>query len=222
MIGFEITESNDVIIFKIMKTIAKVVNSAIRMSLKPIKNEVVEIVGRLIRDTKEYNELMSGGTLAGEMGIPAGQGDKYVAPIIDAVLESLDIRYIPIRVSGIDNLIGGLEILILESSLNDVFKLETDNPIISERTKELWDWLHWLLEKGDKTISKYEIEMGSSGRSGLARMNVSKTGGFWRVPPHYSGSRTLDHNFLTIALSSDEMQNGLFSIIRKNVESAVQ
>ena len=71
-------------------------------------------------------------------------------------------------------------------------------------------WLDWLLTRGDEIIvaDYYYNPATGIGRSRLGNM---KQGGFFRVPPQYSGTTT--DNFVTRALNGNNQINQITDII---------
>ena len=75
-------------------------------------------------------------------------------------------------------------------------------------------WLSWLLTLGDSTIVVgyyYDPETGV-GRSGLGTMSE---GGFFRVPPEFSGTRA--NNFVTRALIGNKQQEQILNILKSTI-----
>ena len=75
-------------------------------------------------------------------------------------------------------------------------------------------WLSWLLTLGDSTIVVgyyYDPETGV-GRSGLGTMSE---GGFFRVPPEFSGTRA--NNFVTRALIGNKQQEQILNILKSTM-----
>ena len=71
-------------------------------------------------------------------------------------------------------------------------------------------WLQWLLERGDEIIvAGYEFGGNSGrGRSGLGYMT---TGGSFRVPPQFSGTK--DNNFISRALVGKAQEQAISKIL---------
>ncbi len=182
----------------ILKEMAKELNKIIIqvVSDDSIKSKVGELVDTQIRNSPEFDSLISG-DLAAIFGLK--DSANIVARIIDTIKNSIEVTYSPaIVVAG--SLNASITVSVLKSDFSDVLSL----PGVSYTT-DGGDvpWLEWLLKAGDGiVIGDYTavlIETPLS-RTGHAIMKKSSRG--FRVPPEYAG--TINNNWLTRALEDLE------------------
>ena len=160
---------------------------------------------------------ISGGRLAGELGLPRSIQRATPKQITEAIVNSIGAVPIQVRRAG-RNLSGGINITCQPADFRNIMGLGI-SPVKYQSKKYKrqvsLDWLDWLLFKGDKIIvSGYRVQRGSQGRSGLAKMK-GKRGSMWRVDPAYSGS--VDDNFITRALDDPIARNEILTVISKIV-----
>jgi hypothetical protein len=160
---------------------------SITKAIEPIK----VIVRSALESSSEISSL-NGGTLRADFGIPIGK--DVTAPIVHAIVESVTFSTQKFSVAG-KKITGGVTVAIQPSSFVNLSGLgitETENvggiP-----------WLDWLLNLGDSIIiADFGVDYGPYGRSGMARMTVSRRP--FKVDTAFSG--TPENNFITRALES--------------------
>ena len=139
-------------------------------------------------------------------GLPKGSEASAVAAIVDAVVNSIEVKF-----SKIDkNFKGGLTFSIQPEDFKNLLGLPQGH-VITKKGSDL-HWLSWLLEAGDSIIiSGYQYDASGQGRSGAGSMVV---GSSFRVPPSYSG--TITNNFVTRAFinKQQEVQKILSEVLR--------
>ena len=139
-------------------------------------------------------------------GLPKGSEAGAVAAVVDAVVNSIEVKF-----SKIDKSFkGGLTFGIQPADFQNLLGLPQGH-VTTEKGTDL-HWLSWLLEAGDSIIiSGYEYDASGQGRSGAGSMTV---GSSFRVPPSYSG--TLGNNFVTRAFvnKQKEVQKILSEVLR--------
>jgi len=212
-----ILDSESQITNKILNAIAQDYNKTIISSLSELKSRVKDLTYLYFKTTPTYQAL--GEELEGHFGFPAGTGLIRAEFIIKAVVNSLVVENIPVKVVG-NGFSGVLTLKMLRTSLEEMWSLPSDIIEVDNNGQRL-PWLRWLLEYGnDIVISKHEIQFGTNlpgSRSGQAVM--IKSAGVWRVPPQYSG--TTNDNWLTRTLYSKDyfslLKLAIHSIILKNV-----
>ena len=186
-------------------------------ALKEIKTRVREVVKREISNCPEMKSL-DGGVLQFDIGLTGGQATAIVEGWANAVAGSVNVKLRPISMGKTTT--GGITIEIQPEDYSN--KLNTElRPIWGDNMDDtsytaLVDSL--LLAWGDRIlIMDYDIEYGSFGRSGGAKMKKKK-GGKWgigaglsRVPPQFAG--TVENNFITRTLGSDVVQVQIKTVI---------
>jgi len=184
----ELTDSIKTIEKKINKAIASRINSQIRKNKGFAHKKAMDKVEYWLRVSPELQEISSGGSLAGELGIRRGEGQAIAESIVMAVKSSTVFEY-----SRFDeSLRGTAEFRFQPAAMHNLLSLA--NGFVSSSKGDVLHWLRWLLFHGSSPIiTGYEfISDPGKGRSGLGTMGK---GGMWRVPPQFSG--TAANNFIT-------------------------
>ena len=192
-IGIQLLDPVDVIENKILKAIRDTLNEAFTKALPSIDIAVKNRTRVFFETSREALALVNG-PLDKHFGIPSGEALVRVGSIIQTIINNIYVRYIKVSVKG-KTLTGGIEVNVLKSDFKDV--LNNSEAVITTDNGDKLPWLEWLLLRGDNIIvSDHVIKFGSftTSRSGGAVM-IEKAGGFWRVPPQYSG--TIRKNWLT-------------------------
>ena len=193
------------------------VKSLFAGALSAIKTSVREIVKREISNCPEMKSL-NGGVLQFDIGLTRGQASAVAEGWANAVAGSVNVKLRPISMGKTTT--GGITVEIQPSDFSNRLRTELrpiwgDNMEATTYTAEV-DSL--LLSWGDRIlIGDYDIEYGSFGRSGGARMKKKK-GASWgiskglsRVPPEFAG--TTKNNFLTRTLESSSVQTQIKTAI---------
>lgn len=192
---------------KVNSAIATEANKIIFQNQSKILQESRLLVSRWIASQPEMIDLQSSapGSLAGQFGLYAGQGQSAVFSIINSIENSISIRFKKFN----SKLIGGLEVNFQPKNFLNLLSLPQG--IVSYEKGQL-PWLDWLLLKGDTTIVvNYQYNPNTGiGRSGLGNMIE---GGSFRVPPQFSG--TANDNFITRALVGPEQEKRITDIFKK-------
>lgn len=192
---------------KVNSAIATEANKIIFQNQSKILQESRLLVSRWIASQPEMIDLQSSapGSLAGQFGLYAGQGQSAVFSIINSIENSISIRFKKFN----SKLIGGLEVNFQPKNFLNLLSLPQG--IVSYEKGQL-PWLDWLLLKGDTTIVvNYQYNPNTGiGRSGLGNMIE---GGSFRVPPQFSG--TANDNFINRALVGPEQEKRITDIFKK-------
>jgi len=177
-----------------------IVNKGIRASVKPIQESIRIITSRLLRKSFFAHALFHG-NLAGHLGIPAGQEAPRLYAVIDKFVNSIQVSYVPLKLSGNNITNGVLTIGLGKTDFEDLIKMP-DALIITNKFDVL-NWVEWTLVKGDTiVILGYDVKFGQGlGRSGQAIM-IELGNRSWRVPPPFDG--VPEDNWIT-----REIENGL-------------
>jgi hypothetical protein len=191
------------LIQKLNKSILEVANS------NYVKNQIFFFIERSIKDSPEYESLLSG-----KLGAAFGLSNPQITldKIIDAVKDDLEID--TKLATGVNGLLCGIKVSLLPINLAKVLNIPEGS---YDSKGGLVDWLKWLLTSGDEIlIVDYELVFGNAfvgSRSDFAIMekNVGKT---FSVPPEFSG--TLQDNWLTRALEDFENIVGNILILELN------
>jgi hypothetical protein len=210
MLSIHLTEPTSVIEDKIRGAFAEEINAVIKKNLDTILTKSKEFAQAQILEQPEMQSLVSNtlGSLKAQFGIRTGEDLKAVLDIATAVRESVSVRFSKYnkKLRG-----GGLEIYFQPSSFTNLLGLQSGHVIYEGGDLH---WLSWLLTLGDSTIVVgyyYDPETGV-GRSGLGTMSE---GGFFRVPPEFSGTRA--NNFVTRALIGNKQQEQILNILKSTI-----
>lgn len=192
---FNIIQSAKEIANKITAAVVKTINKRFAPSRTSVEIEVKELFRHYLMMQPEYTELSSSNSqLVFELGLVDSQ--NKINTIIDIIVESVDVRFIPFGF-GVGKLKGGYEIGLLKPDLSEILNVpeayqETDKG-------ENLPWLEWLLTMGDRVIiSTHRVLLGDfsypPSRTGGAIMVKP---GKWRMPAEFSGRP--ENNFITRA-----------------------
>jgi len=205
MISIKLTDSIPVINDKIKDSIAKHLNTTITKNKSKLESRCRSLATSWIMSQPEIKSLMSQETysLYALFGLNINP-QNAVSKISEAVSGSVSVEFNKIN----SKLSGGLKIYFQPSSFANLLSISEG---FVKYGKGTLHWLRWLLEAGDSIIVadySYKAETGK-GRSGYGYMI---SGGFFRVPPEFSG--TLDDNFVTRALIGKPQEDQILNIIR--------
>ena len=191
---------------KVNQAIAEKANEILIQNKTNILQKCRSLISGWVSSQPEMQSLQSNvpGSLAGQFGLYPGQSISTVGTIIRAVENSItiDLKKFNRKFSG------GLEVNFQPSSFINLLSLPQG--LVNYENGSL-HWLQWLLLKGDTVIVvNYQYNPSSGiGRSGLGNMI---SGGFFRVPPQFSG--TDKDNFITRALIGPSQEEAIVKIFK--------
>jgi hypothetical protein len=207
MLSIKLLESTQQIEKKITTALAEEVNKTIRNNLTTILKKSKDLAVQFISSSPELSSLSEKtlGSLKAQFGIPDGQDILATSDIIQAVQESVSVTFSPYnkQLKG-----GGLQVNFQPSDFVNLLGLQSGHVVYSGGDLH---WLSWLLKEGGRTIVvgySYDPETGL-GRSGLGTMSA---GGFFRVPPEFSG--TTRDNFVTRALIGKKQEADILNVFK--------
>lgn len=177
----------------INNAIAARLNKLIPKILLPIKRRVETVITDLFENSDTY-ESISSGELQQHFGLRDSEVYEKLNTILDLMLKSLNVEFIPITYNA-GRFRGGIKIYAIPKNFQDLFG-DSSSEVVTDKGQSL-PWLKWLLIEGDKIIiNDYEIAFGPfpTSRAGDAIM-VKQNGGIWRVPPEFAGTK--NNNWLT-------------------------
>ena len=186
------------------------VKSLFAGALSAIKTSVREIVKREISNCPEMKSL-DGGVLQFDIGLTSGQASAVAEGWANAVAGSVNVKLRSISMGKTTT--GGITVEIQPEDYSNRLNTEL-RPIWGDNMEDvaftpIVDAI--LLTRGDRIlVADYDIEYGSFGRSGGARMKKKKgvgwgiSRGLSRVPPQFAG--TIKNNFITRTLGSSGVQ----------------
>lgn len=205
-IRIKLTDSIDVVQQRVNEAISELATENINKGKLKAQAKISQLVNRWIISQPEMKSLMSYdiGSLAGQFGLPAGQGFLAVEAIAQSVADSITVQFSRFNPSS---LAGDLNINIQPEGFSNILNLGVGHVVFSGGDLH---WLDWLLTKGDTIIVvgyHYEPKSGA-GRSSLGYMS---SGQAFRVPPEFSG--TAENNFITRAIIGQPQEAAISNII---------
>lgn len=205
-----ITDSLKKIEANINIAIADEINDRISKNIKTIISDAKSLIPSWILSQPEIVSLQSSdaSSLAGQFGIQAGSIGSIVSSIVQAVVDSTEIKFIKYS----KTLKGGLELGFQPSNFRNLLSLSDGHTIY--RGGDL-HWLDWLLKRGDSIIV---INYQYNPQTGLGRSKLGNMigGGAFRVPPQYSG--TDSDNFITRAFLGQIQEQQISNIIQRALQ----
>lgn len=203
-ISIQLTDSIKTIESNVNRAIADLANEIINKNISKISQSVKNLIPSWINAQPEIQSLLSNvpGSLAGQFGIQ-GSTLGIVSAITNSVVDSTKIKFVRYSV----NLRGGLELKFQPSNFVNLLGLSEGHTIYQGGDLH---WLDWLLKRGDAIIvTNYQYNPKTGlGRSGLGNM---VPGGFFRVPPQFSG--TENNNFITRAFVGTTQEKQISKIL---------
>lgn len=204
-ISIKLTDSIGKIEENVNKAIAELANDIINKNILKISNSIKSLIPSWINSQPEIQSILSStpNSLAGQFGI-TGSSLNIVSSIVNSIVETTEVRLIKYK----STLSGGLQINVQPSNFSNLLSLPEGHTIYQGGDLH---WLDWLLKRGDSIIVfnyQYNPRTGL-GRSGLGNM---VPGGFFRVPPQFSG--TEDDNFITRAFTGDAQSKQIAQILQ--------
>lgn len=199
-LSLKILESDSQIYKKILESLLPQIDKYMSAFVASFKPEIINIVGRSIRNSPEYGSILSG-QLKYELGIP--DPSFRLESLINIWLNNIQSNYDKPIISN-NKIKSSFSFEMIKSDFSDV--LSTDFAMVRDNIRGYdLPWLQWLLLEGNKTIvSKYEVLFGpnKSSRTGYAVMTPSNRS--WGVPSSFSGNRS--DNWITRAIESSLSQ----------------
>ena len=200
MLSIKLLESDNDIIKKINKSIARRFNSLIKRRAKIVQNDIKRVIPSWISQQPEIISLNSdgvNGSLNAQFGLRPGQSAVVVSDIISAISESISVSITPISEV---NLSGGISFSIQPTDFKNLISLSS-GIVVTEKLQQL-HWLDWLLTEGDQVIiTGYQYVPSDGGRSDGGTMKLGRS---FRVEPSFSG--TVDDNFVTRVFAGRQRQ----------------
>ncbi len=180
---------------------------------RTIKIEISKVVRRAIEESPEYQEMLPGGELYGQVGVVDIQ--RILDRIVTIVTEDIRVDVIPSKTIG-KVITTSIEVAILDTTYDRLLRIRGSSFI--SKNKKLVDWLSWLLLAGSRTLV-VDFEYDESGkfesysRTGTGIMRKSY-GSEFSFPEEYAGTR--DNNWLTRAIR--EAETNIVGIIQNNIQ----
>lgn len=196
--SLKLLESSKEIQDKILEAMLPEIKKIMNDGIKHIKNNLSSIVELAIKDSPEYDSLISG-KLKYEFGI--ADSNIKLSSLLTAWTSNIIYNYQqPMIRNG--KIKSSFSANMIRVDFSDVLYADFSSVVDIERGYTL-PWLEWLLLEGNRTIIKnYEVIFGPSrfSRTGLAIMSPSSRS--WKVPSEFSG--TMDDNWITRAIDRAE------------------
>lgn len=204
---------------KINKELVKEINKSIQFNFNGYIGLVKTGTKDFFEESVGYQELING-DLDGHFGFYPGEGKSRADAIINRVIESMEITYVPFGIRG-ESYTGGITIKVIKSDFIDILSL-TEAFVYNKNTGEDLPWLDWTLKLGEQIIiTNHHVAFNISSkqkelsRSGKALMFKN---GYWKVPSVISG--TSGDNWLTRSLlGGDGTGNKYFRFLEKLTRS---
>ena len=197
-IGIKILDSVKTIEKKVNALLSNELNTLLTSNKTKFEARAKEFVKTCILEQPEIASLKAGGvgSLAAQVGIPAGREDSIVESIIMSIVNAtrVNIRKFDIKLKG------RLEINFQPADFVNLVSMQQG--IVHTEKGDSLDWLSWLLKEGAKPIIigyQYQAQAGGRSRGGIMEKGTS-----WRIPPQFAGTET--DNFITRAFSDREKE----------------
>lgn len=208
-ISIKIIDSIGDIQKKVNQAIAEEANKVLLKRKSTILQQAQSLAVGWIASQPEMQDLqsVSVGSLAGQFGLYAGQGQGAAIAITNAIKHAITVDFKKFN----NNFVGGFDINFQPTDFLNLLSLPQG--FVNYANGKL-PWLDWLLTKGDTVIVvnyHYNAQTGI-GRSGLGNMTK---GGSFRVPPEFSG--TEKNNFITRALVGEDQEKALTDIFKREL-----
>lgn len=192
---------------KVNQGIADLLNKQLSTAQSQILSKCKNLIDEWILSQPEIVSLNSSSpeSLAGQFGLPPGQGSSVTSAIVNAIKNSISVKIIKFN----RKLQGGITVEIQPIDFLNILNIPQGHTIISNGDLH---WMEWLIKRGDTVIVvNYQYEPRSGiGRSGLGHM---VSGGAFRVPPEFSGTET--NNFITRALIGPTQEQQIAQILKE-------
>ncbi len=228
-VDFEIIGGEKEIKYQIMLAISNSLNNRVPKSLDNIKTRALDTLYGPFRKSDTYNAIVNG-PLDAHFGIIKGEAKSRIDSIIDIMVSQIQIRYIPLKISGDMFNNGGIQLYAIEDDFRKIKDSEFGvtinvNPANPPFVGLRLPWLEWLLFKGGEVIiHEHKIIEGSFPRkkSRSTKAIMEKDGGVgWAVPTKYQGTEKA--NFITeaIANSKEWLETEFTKIFKEEIQSVL-
>jgi hypothetical protein len=205
----ELTETVGEIGKKINQALADEVNDLLKRNKDRILRRCKDLAASFILAQPEITSLSQGtpDSLEGQFGLIPGQGEIAKSEIVNSVVSSVTIKFIPFD----HKFRGGIDVFFQPDNFVNLLDLPSG---YTASAKGPLHWMEWLIKRGDEIIIvnySYNPQSGL-GRSGLGNMMEN---GVFRVPPSFSGTTT--NNFITRALLGKQQEEAISAIFQSEL-----
>lgn len=205
----ELTETVGEIGKKINQALADEINTVLKIKKDKILRRCKDLAASFILEQPEITSLSQGtpDSLEGQFGLMPGQGEIAKSEIVNSVISSVTIKFIPFD----HKFRGGIDVFFQPDNFVNLLDLDSG---YTSSAKGVLHWMEWLLKRGDEVIIvnySYNPQSGL-GRSGLGNMMEN---GVFRVPPSFSGTTT--NNFITRALLGKRQEEAISAIFQSEL-----
>jgi hypothetical protein len=183
---------------KIVKELASEVRQRIASNnlATKIENGASSTIQKYLWNSPTTRELLSGGPLQGELGVPDSQKgifESILHSIIDNV--KVDVKF--------KSLTTKIDLKITVSFPSDFSAYKAVGTYTTEKGRVI-PWFEWLTELGDRVIVRDFISEGGHPKQSRTGDMIMVKGGGWRVPPQHAGSP--GDNFITKAVDASLLE----------------
>jgi len=193
-INFKIKETVSKISKEIKQAFLGLLIASHAKNKSKVEQRIREFVKECVRKSPEMQDIFNGGRLSAILGVPYGKNSELVEQILDSVYRNLNINIsAPSRF-----LTGKIEFSITPN----ISQISVENIFTTENNYKL-NWLDWLLNKGDSTIIVGYQFVPKSG-SGRSKSGIMSKGGYFRIPPEFSGVD--NDNFITRSIAENSRE----------------
>lgn len=209
-IDIQLRESDTQVYKNIGNGIRDHLNERFPLAIPEIESLVKRNMFQSITSQPEWISIRQG-ELRVELGLL--DGETRLLKILEVWIDSVKINFKKFK-NYSRGLLGGIEILAVNSDYSDVLSLAEAN-FLTEKG-EILPWLNWILTAGTNIlVADYEIRFGVNvGRTGNGYMIL---GGGWGISPQFAG--TPNDNFITRAINNmwSTVSNEIISIIESKI-----
>lgn len=207
----QLTETVGQIEDKINAALAEDINLLLNKKKARIESKCKALVSNWIVSQPEMMSLRSPtpDSLSGQFGLRPGEDEAAVKDIVASVEDSVSAKFVKLD----KKLRGGIDIYFQPSNFLNLLGL-TSGHVYYERGD--LHWLSWLLEEGDNIIVVNYTYNPSTGLGRSRLGNMKESGGVFRVPPEFSGTRA--NNFITRALIGSAQEKDIFDVIKRELQ----
>lgn len=184
----------------ILEELAVYLNSRANDIAAEIKSVLVEEIDDAIRSSEEYNQMLPGGILYGQIGLP--EIEETLNNVISAIKEASSV--VPIKFVMLGNQVsGGWNFGILTENYDEVLSIHNTAFISTNFRGETTPvpWMEWLLLAGTSNVVVDHVFNASkvSQKFSRTKTGIMRRGSRgWGFPTQYSGVQK--NNWLTRAI----------------------